>query len=568
MKLLITIILFSTLLITIILFFTAKFKNTIVNSIELRSDKNNTNIIKENFKFDIYDESEIDQIRIKGAFKESFDWATFQNQYNKPCLSPVKDQGYCGSCWAVILTSILENSYFRSILSETDELKKFSIQQFLDCYSEKPPTTTKPCKGCDGCPMPYILDIIKDKKNLQLCSEEDYKYISFDQVGEIDKPKYPEKKLFEYNKCGLNKCINSTFIPGLQVYEISVPESLLDRIIYKLGPLYIPVRFKDKSKYYRGIYTGDIESDAAHAVILTGWGVIKSSFSTQKYWIIQNSWGNSWGNNGYAWIPRSKSGKYGLYGKNNISVQLYSVNIIRPPKCSAYVNIEKINLTYLPNTKSLCIYKINAYIPDDSYVLEIKVKSTTNDNTYLSEITDLDNNLLEKINNIDIKVADNLKNYYCNNKASVCLSKQDFSYIFKADVDKILYNNWNIICNIYNKPDLTTSVLTINKEITWGDINIIINNIDILKNTISYNILRTIDYTESKPKLLLLYNLKVIYSVELNSIYKEGSFVADADDFDTDFINNQGLYEFYIENSINRTLYSNVYKSSCRSSEC
>jgi hypothetical protein len=538
-----------------------KFKNNTHENNEIKS--NFENIIKENYKFDVYDMSKIDEIRIKGIFKESFDWATNQNQYNRPCLLSPKDQGYCGSCWAVILTSMFENAYFRSILAETDKLKKFSIQQFLDCYSANPTTENKPCNGCDGCVVEYILNTLKDKRNLQLCSKKEYDYTSFNEVGITNKPKYPDKKLFEYNKCKLNTCglsgISPIFIPGVQVYEISVPEIFLDRVIYRLGPLYIPVRFKQIDANYKGIYTGDVETSTNHAVIITGWGVTKDK---KKYWIIQNSWGKDWSNNGYAWLPRSTSGKYGKYGKNNISYRLYSVNILRPPPCLASIDIEKIHLTYLPNTKSACVYKINAYIPDDSYVLDIKIKSTTTDNTYLSEITDSDSNLLQKVNDINIKVVNNPKNYDCHNKAPSCPFKQDFSYIFKANVDKILYNNWNIICSVYKKPDLITSILTINKEITWGDINIIINNIDMANNTITYIVLKTIDYTEDKYTLQLIYNEKnVIYSTELNSNYVEGTFVKNAEFFNTNFINNPGLYEFYIKNSVTSTLYSNTYKS-------
>lgn len=45
----------------------------------------------------------------------------------------------------------------------------------------------------------------------------------------------------------------------------------------------------------------DCGTDIDHAVVVVGWGVTSNN---TEYWIVKNSWGSSWGNNGYVWIAR------------------------------------------------------------------------------------------------------------------------------------------------------------------------------------------------------------------------------------------------------------------------
>ena len=189
-------------------------------------------------------------------------------------LSEVKDQKNCGSCWAFSSTGAIESKM---------RLKNFTIdrlseQELVDC--------SKKNKGCNGGLMEYAFDYIIENKGLT------------------------SNKLYPYNattsKCKI--CKNSTELIYERVYgsnfteyEFTVPRSKLDLLAsLNMGPVSIAI---DANSFFFRFYKSgviDIPSNYStnlnHAVLLTGY----SKDENGTYWIIQNSWGKSWGDNGYA----------------------------------------------------------------------------------------------------------------------------------------------------------------------------------------------------------------------------------------------------------------------------
>lgn len=184
----------------------------------------------------------------------SFDWRDFN------AISPVKNQLSCGSCWAFSTTGSLEAVYY----IKYNKSVNFSEQMLVDCdiYSN----------GCKG--GSYINGFNYIKFNNGLCSENDYSY-----TGNIQKCNI---------KC--NNIINSTISNIYQVPSNS-DFQMMSNLINQ--PISVAIEASGMSfQFYKsGIFTGQCGTKLDHAVLLVGYG--------DNYYTIKNSWGSSWGENGY-----------------------------------------------------------------------------------------------------------------------------------------------------------------------------------------------------------------------------------------------------------------------------
>lgn len=214
----------------------------------------------------------------------SFSWN------NTDLLSDVKNQLSCGSCWAFSTTTSLET--FMRVNNFT--IDRLSEQELVDCSTEN--------SGCNGGLMHLAMDYII--KNKGLSSHEDYPYD-------------PENS----DHCKLNV----TRVEGSNMtdYLLTIPESINDlKYSVKKNPVAIAldadtIFFKF---YKRGIIDIPIENskNLNHAVLLVGYDYDEHGM----YWIIQNSWGKSWGDNGFCKIRvKPKEGTllcqlYGVYPSN------------------------------------------------------------------------------------------------------------------------------------------------------------------------------------------------------------------------------------------------------------
>lgn len=199
--------------------------------------------------------------------------------WNQSILSHVKNQGRCGSCWAFSTTGALEakmriNNY---------KVDRLSEQELVDCSKQN--------YGCNGGLMHLAFDYCIE--NHGLTSNQEYNYTA-------------KRGNCLYN-CNLNNTESQNFTKVLgsfvKDYKFTIPRSVIDlKASLKEGPICIaldasPLEFRF---YKEGVI--DIEnrntSRINHAVLLTGY----SEYQNGSYWIIQNSWGTSWGYNGYAKI--------------------------------------------------------------------------------------------------------------------------------------------------------------------------------------------------------------------------------------------------------------------------
>lgn len=216
--------------------------------------------------------------------------------WDNSIVSPVKNQERCGSCWAFSSTGSIEanmriNNYSVSRLSE---------QQLVDCSIEN--------NGCNGGLMHIAFDYCIENRGLT--SNELYPYNASDGNCQL-----------YYNKINSNfPIVNGS---NIKKYNYIVPRSVIDIMAsLKRGPIAIAL---DASPFEFRFYKDGIidinpsnNSQLNHAVLLTGY----EKYENGSYWIIQNSWGEKWGNNGYVKIKIQNgngillSQLYGVYPFN------------------------------------------------------------------------------------------------------------------------------------------------------------------------------------------------------------------------------------------------------------
>jgi len=192
----------------------------------------------------------------------TFDWRT-QVQ-----LSPIENQASCGSCWAFSTSATFQD--VKRIFGETEDL---SEQYLLSCANPSE-------WSCNG--GFFAHDAHKSPRGAVLASE--YPYTATDSAC----------------KSGLNyrwKLTSWAYLPGGE--NPSVDE--IKAAIYKYGPVSIGVAADSAfSNYSGGIFQGSGSTQLNHAVNLVGWG--------DGYWILRNSWGAGWGENGFMRIKWGANG--------------------------------------------------------------------------------------------------------------------------------------------------------------------------------------------------------------------------------------------------------------------
>ncbi|UVC54313.1 cysteine proteinase precursor [Theileria orientalis] len=209
-----------------------------------------------NIDFDVTDLSEITG--------EDLDWR------NADVPTPVKDQGIsCGSCWAFSSVGSVEALY-RLYKDVTYDL---SEQELVNCdqYSS----------GCNG-GLPYTALEYVHSNGISFSSD-----LPYDGVDEPCTPNDLEK----------------VFIDSLVV---TTGTDVLNKSLV-LSPTVVGIAVDPELKLYKtGVYTGKCATEQNHAVLLVGEGYDPES--KKRYWVVKNSWGTDWGENGYIRLERTDEG--------------------------------------------------------------------------------------------------------------------------------------------------------------------------------------------------------------------------------------------------------------------
>ncbi|XP_053561460.1 cathepsin S [Bombina bombina] len=210
----------------------------------------------------------------KNNVPDSLDWR------EKGCVTEVKYQGGCGSCWAFSAVGALEGQ----LQLKTGKLVSLSPQNLVDCSSKYGN------HGCGGGFMTRAFQYVIDNKGID--SDSSYPYHGMDETCHYS----PDEKAATCSS-----------------YRDVTPETeeALKEALANIGPISVAIDASRPSffLYKSGVYNDPTCShNVNHGVLAVGYG----NLNGQDFWLLKNSWGLNYGDKGYVRIARNHGNLCGI----------------------------------------------------------------------------------------------------------------------------------------------------------------------------------------------------------------------------------------------------------------
>lgn len=206
------------------------------------------------------------------------------NWVSRGCVSRIKDQGHCGSCWAFASTGAIEGA----ICAQKGVLFDLSEQQLVDCGFPEGSS------GCRGGSMDAAFQYVIDAEGL--CTGDEYPYLA------------------KESKCGAKSCKHVARISRI----VDIPAKNADALMAGValhGPVAVGIEADRPAFqfYHKGVFNQACGKKLDHAVLVVGYG--EDEITKKPYWLVKNSWGVKWGDSGFVKLARNihtKSGECGI----------------------------------------------------------------------------------------------------------------------------------------------------------------------------------------------------------------------------------------------------------------
>ncbi|XP_031130221.1 ervatamin-B-like [Ipomoea triloba] len=191
------------------------------------------------------------------------------NWIERGAVTAIRNQHRCGACWAFSTVAAVEGI----TQIKTGRLVPLSEQQLVDC------DTTN--KGCDGGWPTKAFQYVQEANGLM--SESDYPYKGYQQAT-----------------CATTGGYAAATITGFEQVEQG-EDALLQAVSNQPVSIIISLDGYELQHYGSGVFANDCGSGSLHAITVVGYD---ATMEGDKYWLVKNSWGTTWGENGYIKMAR------------------------------------------------------------------------------------------------------------------------------------------------------------------------------------------------------------------------------------------------------------------------